>query len=75
MKPADERIVELGKWLMESEIKYELETKIYGDDVVKVIKIKCSDIDTDKEEDEERDLHIIVRDQLNNEFLVGKWED
>lgn len=78
MKDSNINTIELCKWLMENEIKFELSTKFCGDDVSKVITIKCNDIDLDDTDDKtERNLHIIIPETHGSltKIFVGKWDE
>lgn len=70
MRNKDELIIDLGKWLMDNEIKFELDTKFYSDEVVKVIKVKGEDMD-----DKEVDIHFILSKETRAQILVGEWDD
>ena len=72
MKNKNESIIKLGKWFMDNEIKFELDTKFYGDEVVKVIKVKAKDMECGNKK---VDLHFILSETCRTEILVGEWNE
>ena len=62
------------KFLVSENIGFSYKEDFIWEDVASVVKLKCIDLNSDK--DEERDLHFCFRDEgLITERLVGELEE